>query len=243
MRAILRDIRKADKDFKMFEEGDRVAVGVSGGKDSMILLKTLHMYSNYAGKKFKVIGIHINLGFPGMDFSEVIEYCEKEGIEFHDEDSHVYQILDAHRKNGVIQCSLCSKLKKGTVIEAAKKYGCSKVAFGHHSNDAVETLLMNAIYGGRLSTFKPKMYLTRQEITFVRPLIYTYEEDIKKIREYGEIPFVVSTCPNDGYTKRQEMKELLENLYKEYPMAKKNFVYMLKNKKQLDLWEIEEEDD
>lgn len=234
---ILRSIRKADQDYHMIEEGDRIAVGVSGGKDSMVLLTALHMYSKFKQKSFEVVGIHIKLGFPNMDFSEVVSFCEEQGIEFHQHDSMVYEILKRNPdKNGKIKCSLCSKFKKATVIEAAKQRNCNKVAFGHHSDDAVETLLMNAIHGGKIAVFQPKMYMSKTDTTFIRPLIYAYESDILSAQRHNSIPFVKSTCPNDGYTERQAMKDMLRAFYKKYPMAKNNFVYMLHNEEQVDLW-------
>lgn len=242
LKQILRDIRKADQDYQMIDDGDVVAVGVSGGKDSMILLTALHMYSKFAGKNFKVKGIHISLGFPDMNFEEVISFCEKEKIEFHMFPSKVYEILKRNKdKNGDLKCSLCSKFKKATVIDAAKELGCTKVAFGHHSDDAVETLLMNMIHGGKIATFRPKMFLTNTQMMFIRPLIYCYEQDIINAQMQNNIPFVQSTCPNDGYTERQDMKDMLAAFYEKYPMAKNNFVYMLSNQKQVDLWHKENE--
>lgn len=241
---ILRSIRKADQDYHLIEDGDCIAVGVSGGKDSMVLLAALHMYSKFPEKNFRVVGIHVKLGFPNMDFQAVVDFCKQTGIEFHMEDSQVYEILQKYPdKNGRIKCSLCSKFKKATVIEAAKKYGCNKTAFGHHGDDAVETLLLNAIHGGRIATFKPKMYLTNTQMMFIRPLIYCYEADILNAQRNNDIPYVKSTCPNDGYTQRQEMKEMLQDLYEKYPSAKGNFLYMLSNEQQVDLWHKENEEE
>ncbi len=237
LQKILRNIRKADQDYNLIQDGDRIAVGVSGGKDSMVLLCALHMYSKFEGKNFSVVGINIKLGFPNMDFQHVITFCKDQGIEFHQFDSQVYEILKRNPdKEGNIKCSLCSKFKKATVNDAAKSLGCNKVAFGHHSDDAVETLMMNAIYGGKLATFLPMMYLSKANITFIRPLIYCYESDILATLRKNNIPFVPSTCPNDGNTQRQSMKDMLKKLYKEYPMAKHNFLTMLHNQEQLDLW-------
>lgn len=234
---ILRNIKKADEDYHMIQRGDRIAVGVSGGKDSMVLLTALHMYSKYPHCDFSVVGIHIDLGFPDMDFHEVDEFCAKHGITLHHEKTSVYEILKKNPdKNGNIQCSLCSKFKKATVIEAAKQYHCNKTAFGHHGDDAVETLLLNAIYGGRIATFQPKMYLTNTKMMFIRPLIYCHEPEIVSAHRLNAIPEVKNTCPNDGYTKRQDMKELLTALYRKYPEAKGNFLSMLHNQQQLDLW-------
>ena len=236
LHTILGDIRKADQDYHLIDDGDRIAVGVSGGKDSMVLLTALHMYSKFADRNFEVVGIHIKLGFPNMDFSEVVAFCRQQGITFYQYDSQVYEILKRNPdKEGNIKCSLCSKFKKATVIDAAKKLNCTKVAFGHHSDDAVETLLMNAIHGGKLATFLPKMYMSRTDTTFIRPLVYSYESDILSALERNQIPFVKSTCPNDGYTERQAMKDMLQEFYRSYPMAQKNFIRMLYNEDQVEL--------
>lgn len=240
LHTILGDIRKADQDYQLIDDGDRIAVGVSGGKDSMVLLTALHMYSKFADRNFEVVGIHIKLGFPNMDFSEVVAFCQNHGIAFHQFDSKVYEILKRNPdKEGNIKCSLCSKFKKATVIEAAKKLNCTKVAFGHHSDDAVETLLMNAIHGGKLATFLPKMYMSRTDTTFIRPLVYSYESEILSALERNQIPYVKSTCPNDGYTERQAMKDMLQEFYRSYPMAQKNFIRMLYNEDQVELWHRE----
>ena len=240
LHTILGDIRKADQDYHLIDDGDRIAVGVSGGKDSMVLLTALHMYSKFADRNFEVVGIHIKLGFPNMDFSEVVAFCRQQGITFYQYDSQVYEILKRNPdKEGNIKCSLCSKFKKATVIDAAKKLNCTKVAFGHHSDDAVETLLMNAIHGGKLATFLPKMYMSRTDTTFIRPLVYSYESDILSALERNQIPFVKSTCPNDGYTERQAMKDMLQEFYRSCPMAQKNFIRMLYNEDQVELWHRE----
>ena len=240
LHTILGDIRKADQDYHLIDDGDRIAVGVSGGKDSMVLLTALHMYSKFADRNFEVVGIHIKLGFPNMDFSEVVAFCRQQGITFYQYDSQVYEILKRNPdKEGNIKCSLCSKFKKATVIDAAKKLNCTKVAFGHHSDDAVETLLMNAIHGGKLATYLPKMYMSRTDTTFIRPLVYSYESDILSALERNQIPFVKSTCPNDGYTERQAMKDMLQEFYRSYPMAQKNFIRMLYNEDQVELWHRE----
>ncbi len=241
MKKIIGCIRKADNDYNLIQENDRIAVGVSGGKDSMLLLLALHYYQksciqNHV-KNFEVVGIHVEMGFGNMDFTPVEEYCEKLGIEFHHYASQIYEILKIQANDdGSLKCSLCSKFKKATVITAAKEHNCNRVAFAHHADDAIETLFMNAIYGGRLATFKPHMFLTNTEMDFIRPFVYAFESDIKAAVEQSQIPIVKSTCPMDGYTKRQDTKDLLNDLYKKYPMAKENFLLMLHNEKQLDLW-------
>lgn len=238
LQEVLRGVRRADQDYGLIEANDVIAVGVSGGKDSMVLLTALHMYARFPHKQFRVVGIHIEMGFPDMDFQAVDAFCQAQGIELHHVPSSIYEILKRRPgKNGALQCSLCSKFKKASVIEAAKALHCTKVAFGHHCDDAVETLFLNMIHGGKIATFLPKMYMDRTDTTFIRPFIYTHESDILRAQQKNNIPFVKSTCPNDGFTERQEMKELLEQLYQAYPMAKKNFRYMLHNHKQVALWE------
>lgn len=241
IKKILGKIRKADVDFGLIQDKDRIAVGVSGGKDSMLLLYCLSVYCNIAKKHFnrdvEVVGIHIKLGFPNMDFAPVVEFCKKNRIEFHMIDSKIYDILKIQaNEDGTLKCSICSKLKKGAVIQEALRLNCNKTAFAHHADDAIETLFLNSIYGGRLATFAPSMYLTNTKMNFIRPFVYTFESEIIQAFNEKEIPIVKSTCPMDGFTKRQDIKELLHSIYKQFPSAKDNFLLMLHNKKKLDLW-------
>ncbi len=241
MRKVLGCIRKADEEFKLIEEGDRIAVGVSGGKDSSLLLYCLGLYRKFCKVNFEVVGVHIEMGFGGMDFSEADAFFAKMEIPLFHEPSNIYEILRAQEtEDGRLKCSLCSKLKKATVIEAAKKHGCNKVAFGHHGDDAVETLFMNMIYGGAIATFVPKMYLDRTDVTFIRPLVYAYESDVIAASNQAGVPVVESTCPEDKHTKRQEFKELLADLYEKYPMAKSNLLLALSNEEQVKLWHKED---
>ena len=237
LKNILAKLRKADHHYHMIEEGDRIAVGVSGGKDSMVLLTALHWYSKFKDKHFEVVGIHIEMGFPDMDFTAVRQYCAKYGIAYEDCPSNLYATLRQYPgKDGKIQCSRCSALKKGAVIKEAKKRGCNKVAFGHHGDDAVETLFLNMMYGGKLATFEPSMYLTREAITFIRPLIYCFEEEITHALRTNDIPFVASTCEKEGITKRTDMKRFLQMLYQHDPLAKENLLLALHNEEQVKLW-------
>ena len=239
-------IRKADKAYKMIDDGDRIAVGVSGGKDSMLLLYCLNKYKNVAkrfdNKDFNIVGIHLDMGFSNMDFTKVREFCQKENIEYYDIKTRMYDILKLNNnEDNTLKCSLCSNLKKGAVMKEAKMLNCNKTAFAHHGDDAIETLLLNMIYGGKIATFAPKMFLEDSQMMFIRPFIYVFEKQINQSIKEIDIPIVSSTCPNDGYTKRQDIKELLHNIYHQYPSAKNNFLLALHNEKQLSLWhEIEE---
>ena len=222
MKKILGLIRKADFDFSLIEEGDKIAVGVSGGKDSMTLLYGLHLYQKFAPVKFDLVGITLKLGFPGMDFDPVVKFCASHGIEYHLVPTDVYSVLKSQStKEGKVPCSLCSKFKKALLIKKAKALGCNKVSMGHHADDAIETLVMNAIHNGFLATFKPKMYLDETDVTFIRPLIYAKESEIIKTAN-RHVPIIPSTCPMDKNTGREDVKELLNRLAGDYPAAKQN---------------------
>lgn len=230
IRTILGQIRKADQKFSFFNEKDKVLVGISGGKDSMVLLYALNQYRQFKSVNFEIVPAILDLGFPGFDAEPIKDYVASLGLNLQVVDSkEVYEILKAHEEKGLLPCSICSRMKKAAINNLAKELGCNKVAFGHHADDSIETFFMNQIYGGRLATFQPKMYLERAQIEFVRPLIYCHEEQIRRCVEEEKIPVFSSHCPNDGFTMRTEIKNLLDKIYQKYPMAKKNFELMLEN--------------
>lgn len=238
MKLLLRKMSHADYDYDLIQDGDVIAVGISGGKDSTLLLYALNKYKQKSGKNFKVIGIHIQLGFDGDPFEPVQTYFNELGIELFQAPSNVAKILELNKTpDGRIRCSLCSKFKKAAVIAEAKRYGCNKVAFAHHADDAVETMMLNAIYGGKLNTFDPKMLLSVSQMTFIRPFIYVRESEIIAQGKQIGIPIIKSGCPMDGVTKRQDMKELLAEIYERFPQSKDNFLKMLHNPDQLSLWD------
>ncbi len=244
LRDILGCIKKADEDYHLINDGDKIAVGVSGGKDSVLLLYAMNAYKRMCEKtkKFEIVGLHILMGFPNMDPTPMVNYFKDLNIPFELIPSQAYDILKANvQNNGRLPCSICSKIKKAVVIESALSLGCNKVAFAHHGDDAIETLMMNMIFGGRIATFKPKMFLDRSKITFIRPFVYVRESLISKSFKKLDLPLVPSTCPNDKHTERENMKVMLKELYHKYPMCKDNFLLMLHNLEKLDLWEKEEE--
>ena len=240
MKKLLAQIRKADQMFGLIEDKDRIAIGLSGGKDSSLLLYAMYLYhflyENTYKKTFEIVGIHIDLNFGEDDFGSLKDWFSKYPIEIVYEQSKIQGILSLNLHKGKIDCSLCSTLKKGAVIRKAKELGCNKVAFAHHADDAIETLLMNMIYGGRIATFDPKMYLDHSDTTFIRPFCLSFESDISKTCHQLNIPIIKSGCPNDGYTKRQDIKEMLHSLYHNYPRAKENFLLSLYNKEHLNLY-------
>ena len=229
IRSVLASVKKADETFALVDPGDVIAIGVSGGKDSMCLLYALHLYTKFSRKDFRIVPITLDLGFPGFDTKEIEAYCKKLGLELVVSDStEVYPILQQHTKPGHhIPCSICSRMKKAAMNDVAKKCGCNKVAFAHHRDDALETLWMNMIHGGSISTFEPKMRLDRAGIDFIRPFIFVREEQLTALAQEEAIPVMGKTCPADGYTERQYCKDLLNALYEQRPEAITNFSSML----------------
>ena len=243
IKRVLGCVRKADQDFSLIKDNDRIAVGISGGKDSSVLLYCLYLYKMFSKKNYEFCGIYIDLGFGQENMHQIVEYFAKLGVTVHIVPSQISDILDINRSaDGRIECSLCSKLRKGALVNAAKELGCNKVAFGHHSDDAVETLFLNMIHGGRIATFKPNMLLERSGVYLIRPLVYAYEKDIARMCRELEIPVSKNKCPNEGYTDRTSMKFILEDLYKKYPEARNNFQLMLRNQEQLDIFKPKKED-
>ena len=233
-------LRQAITDYAMIENGDKVAVGVSGGKDSLALAEALNKYRKRGPLKFELIVVHLKMGFPGFDIKPVQDFFRTEGVEFIAWETEIFSILTKNRNNdGSLKCSLCSKFKKALVIQAAQAFNCNKVAFAHHGDDAIETLFLNAIFGGRIATFRPKMYLSETAMEFIRPFIYLRESEISNYARQQALPIIPSACPNDGFTKRAEIKELLNEIYRKYPEAYHNFLIMLANNDKLDLWQKE----
>ncbi len=244
MRKIVGNIIKANKIFNMISNGDRICVGISGGKDSMSLLYGLSLYKKIAAKEginFDLVGVHLKLNLCAVDYDSLANYWKQQGVEFYLEDTHMGQILKENMKKGKIQCSLCSKMKKAILIDCAKKYNCNKVAMGHHADDAIETLFLNLINEGRIATFKPKMYLDRTKIWFIRPLITCREKDIISESKHLKMPILPCGCPMEGFTQRDSMKIFLKNEFynnKKWKAAYKNFYIALMNGKECDLWFI-----
>lgn len=212
-------VRKAIEDYNMIEEGDKIAVGISGGKDSLTLLYALHGLQKFYPKHFELCAITIDIGFEGMDFSPIVDLCAELGIEYHIEHTDIAQIVFKERKEDS-PCSLCAKMRKGSLNEAIKAMGCNKVAYAHHKDDVVETMLLSLMYEGRFHTFAPVTYLDRMQVTVIRPMIYVHEADVKGFVNKYNVPVVTSTCPVDGYTRREYAHDLLQSLIKDNPGVK-----------------------
>ncbi len=214
MQRVLSHVRRAVYDYAMIKTGDRIAVGVSGGKDSVTLALALNNLKIFYPEKFEIVPIMLDMGFENGDFSELSSFFEKNGMNLQIIKTNIAEILFDIRKESN-PCSLCSKLRRGALNDAAKDAGCNKVALGHNNDDAVETYMLCLFYEGRAHSFSPVTYLDRKDITVIRPLVYMPEKDIRSFVKKNNIPIVKNPCPADGYTKRQEIKDLLISLSKE----------------------------
>ena len=212
-------IRRAVDDYGMINEGDRVAVGVSGGKDSLLTLTALARLSKFYQKPFRVAAITVETGVPGMSFDAVADYCDALGVEYIRVNVPIYEIVFLERKEKN-PCSLCAKLRRGALSTAMNERGIKKIALGHHYDDAVETLLMNLLFEGRIGCFQPVTYLSRSDVTQIRPLLYVKEQQVRNAAAKLDLPVVQNPCPANGETRRQEIKELLESLSARYPDLK-----------------------
>jgi len=211
---LLSYVRRAAEDYKMITDGDVIAVGVSGGKDSLSLLYALAMMRRFYPEKYEVKAISVDMGFDGADFSAIEAFCEKLNVEFIKVPTEISKIIFDIRKESN-PCSLCAKMRRGALHSAAKENGCNKVALGHHFDDVVETFMLNLFYEGRIGAFRPVTYLSRTEITVIRPLIYMPEKDIRYFAQNENLPVMKSPCPADGNTEREKMKQLLRTLDRE----------------------------
>ena len=208
-RRLLSYARRAIDEYDMIKENDRIAVGISGGKDSIALFCTLVALKRFYPVNFDIVGITIDMGFEGMDFTKVSKFCENLGVEYHIVKTEISQIIFDYRKESN-PCSLCARMRRGALHDAAKEYKCNKIALGHHFDDVVETFILNLAYEGRLGTFSPVTYLSRKDLTMIRPFIYTAEKDIKYFMGRNEwLPLIESTCPADKVTQREEVKKFL----------------------------------
>ena len=214
MKRILSYTRRAVDDYEMIHEGDRIAVGISAGKDSLTLLHALAGLRRFYPKKFELVAITVDMGFEGMDFTPIRELCEKLDVTYIIAKTEISRIIFDVRKEKN-PCSLCAKMRRGALHNAAKEAGCNVVALGHHFDDVVETFMLNLFYEGRIGCFQPVTYLSRKDITVIRPMIYMPEKDIRYFTNRVTLPVVKSTCPADGNTERESMKQLLHNLERE----------------------------
>ena len=213
MKRMLSFVRRAVDDYQMIEEGDKIAIGISGGKDSLTLLATMAELRRFYPKKFDIVAITVDMGFEGSDFSEVRELCNRLKVEYRIVKTDIAKIIFEVRKEPN-PCSLCAKMRRGSLHAEAQAAGCNKVALGHHYDDAVETFMMNLFFEGRIGCFSPKSYLSNRKLTLIRPLLYATEKDVTYFVRKRPLPIITSPCPEDHATERENMKNLLAELEK-----------------------------
>ena len=219
MQKMLSYVRRAVDHYHMIKDGDRIAVGVSGGKDSLALLVALAKLRAFYPKPFEVVAITLEMGYDEMDFSPVQTLCDELGVEYIRIPTQIKQIIFDIRKEEN-PCALCAKMRRGALNDAMRERGCNKLALGHHFDDAVETFLMNLLFTGQMGCFKPATYMSRAGVWQIRPLLYLGEGTIASfVREEG-LPLVPTTCPEDKESKREEIKLLIKRLSAEYPDLK-----------------------
>lgn len=211
--------RRAIDDYQMIQAGDKIAVGISGGKDSLALLYALAGLRRFYPKPFTLEAITVKLGLEGMDFTAVKTLCDSLEVPYTIVETDIAEVVFNVRKEEN-PCSLCAKMRKGAFNEKAKELGCNKSAYAHHQDDVIETSLMSLIFEGHYYTFSPVTYLDRMDITLIRPLIYVPECDIVGFQKLCQLPVVKNTCPADGITKREYVKNLIKSLEQENPGVK-----------------------
>jgi len=219
LKQLLSYARRCIEDYSMISPGDRIAVGVSGGKDSLALLATLARLREFYPDPFTLEALTVDMGIPGMDFTPVAEYCRSLGIPYTRLPTEINHIIFDLRKEKN-PCALCAKMRRGALHDAMAERGLNKIALGHHFDDAVETFFLSLFYEGRLSCFQPVTYLDRTNVTQIRPMLYCTEGMLRGAAERNHLPVVHNPCPANGSTRRQEVKELVASLSKDYPNLK-----------------------
>ncbi len=233
MKKIVSLVRKMVEEHALIENGDKIAVGVSGGKDSLTLLTALREIQKYGSIKFELMAIAIDLSNGEMDFAPTREYCEKIGTDFLLVNSNVFEIVFDIRKEKN-PCSLCANLRRGLLNTAAKENGCNKVALAHNMDDLLETFFMALTFEGRLQAMQPKTYLSRMDITVIRPLLLCEEKDIISFSK--GLPVIKNTCPKDHFTERENSKKIIEKLEEKYPGCKRNYFNAITDPRRYNLW-------
>ena len=219
MKQILSGIRKAIDEYRMIEEGDKIAVGLSGGKDSVTLLLALRNLQIFYPKKFDIVAITIDPGSNTFDTSVLEKLCTDLNIEYVIEKTNIKEVVFDIRKEKN-PCSLCANLRRGALNGAAEAHGCNKVALGHHKDDVIETFLLSLFYEGHIHTFSPNTYLSRKNLMVIRPMIYLEEKEVKAFAKRNNIPIMKKSCEVDGSTKREFMKTIIMELSKRIPRLK-----------------------
>ncbi len=235
MQRILSHMRKAIEEYNMIEEGDKIAVCLSGGKDSITMLSAFKALQRFYPKKFEIIAISINPGFEFFDTNLLENVCKDLDVPLYIGTSNAKEIVFDIRKEKN-PCSLCANLRRGIINSIAIENNCNKIALGHNQDDVLETFLLNLFYTGSIGTFSPVSYMDRSKITLIRPLVYTPEKEIRRFVRKNNIQVMDKVCPMDGVSKREDIKQLIFSLSKEIPMIRANLFGAIK--RNLDDWKV-----
>ncbi|MGN0382699.1 MAG: tRNA 2-thiocytidine biosynthesis TtcA family protein [Eubacterium sp.] len=218
--------RKAVEDYKMINEGDKIAVGISGGKDSLTLLYALSGLRRFYPNHFDLVAITVDLGFDIQDFSAIESFCKMLNVEYHIVKTDIADIVFKQRKEEN-PCSLCAKMRKGSLNDMALKLNCNKIAYAHHKDDIIETMILSLIFEGRFHSFSPVTFLDRTKLTVIRPLMYVDESEVIGFTNKYTLPVAKSKCPVDGHTKREYAKNLLKQLNYENPGCRERIFHAI----------------
>lgn len=219
LQKLLSYTRRAVDDYQMIEDGDKIAVGISGGKDSLTLLYALKNLQRFYPNRFELIAVTVDLGFSGFDLTPIKTLCQKLNIPYHIVHTDIAEVIFEKRQE-TSPCALCAKMRKGALNNKIKELGCTKVAYAHHQDDIIETMFLSLLFEGRFYSFSPKTYLDRMNLTVIRPLMYVAEADVKGFKNKYRLPVVKNPCPADGITKREYAKDLIRQINLDHPGAK-----------------------
>lgn len=226
LQKLLSYTRQAIDQYHMIEDGDKIAIGISGGKDSLALLYALVNLQKFYPKKFEIIAVTVDLGYEGFDLTGIQTLCEELQVSYHVVSTKIGEMVSSDTLEGSA-CSLCARLRKGALNDAAKKLGCNKVAYAHHMDDVIETMMLALIYEGRFCSFWPVTFLDKTALTVIRPMIFVSEAEIKGFERKQQLPVSKNPCPIDGSTKREFIKNLIQQLNKETPGVKKRLFHAI----------------
>lgn len=222
--------RKAIDDYHLIDSGDKIAVGISGGKDSLALLYALSGLRRFYPNSFDLVAVTVDLGYEGFDLAPIQKLCNELEVPYHIVHTEIGKIIFEERKEAS-PCSLCAKMRKGALNTAIKELGCNKVAYAHHMDDVIETVFLSMIFEGRFYSFPPKTYLEDTDITIIRPMIYVSEAEVKGFQNKYQLPVVKNPCPVDGNTKREYVKNLIRQMNLDHPGVKTRLFHAIQTGK------------
>ena len=218
--------RKALDDYQLIETGDKIAVGISGGKDSLTLLYALSGLRRFYPKEFEIIGITVDLGYANISLKPIQKLCEELAVPYYVVNTKIAQILSREQQK-TSRCSLCAKMRKGALNDAIKEFGCNKVAYAHHMDDVIETAFLSMIFEGRFYCFPPKTYMEDSALTVIRPMIYVSEANVKGFQNKYQLPVIKNPCPMAGNTKREYVKQLIRQMNLDHPGVKNRLFHAI----------------